>query len=495
MARVRTRSAVAGLAVCLAVPLGVAPPSAGTTDVVAAPATPLTPRAATDLPSAPWDRALSTPHEDSYYPDKGDPTIDALRYQLSLTWLRAKRLLNGRATITLRSTRADDVLRLDLSHRMRVRKVWVGQDRVPFSRAGNHLLVHKAVQADQLHRVTVAYGGAPAPARGPASRPDIAEVGMRVTRDGQLWTMQEPFGAFTWFPVNDQPADKAFYSVRVTTPSDFVAVSNGELTARRTLHGRTLTRWVNRDPMPAYLLTLAVGPYRSYRQTGPHGLPIRHWVPRDRPELAKPLLRTPAALRWLERRLGRYPFDQAGVVVTPSGSAMETQTLVTFGARNYDYGPFEVRAIVVHELAHQWWGDAVTPSDWADLWMNEGMATYFEARWRDAHSDARLDDWARTVRLWTSVDQNLRDAYGPPGAYDRGEFASTNVYWSTALMWDRLRRRIGTVTFDRLARRWPQSHLYHSSSRDELVAWWSARAGEALEPFFDRWLDSEQSPA
>lgn len=490
MARARTASAVAGLAVCLAVPLGVAAPSAGTTDVAVAPA-----GRTAGAPSTPWDGALSTPQEDSYYPDKGDPTIDALRYHLSLTWRRSARVLDGRATITLRTTRADDVMRLDLSHRMRVRTVWVDRERVPFSRRGNHLLVHKAVRADERHRVEVAYGGTPAPAKGPASRPDIAEVGMRVTRDGQLWTMQEPFGAFTWFPVNDHPSDKAFYALRVTTPSDFVAVANGELRSRWTVDGRTSMRWVSRDPMSSYLVTLAVGPYRSHRQTGPHGLPIRHWVPRDRPGLLRPLLRTPAALRWLEQRLGRYPFDRAGVVVTPGGSAMETQTMVTFGARNYGYGHFEVRAVVVHELAHQWWGDAVTPSDWVDLWMNEGMASYLEARWRDDHSDDGSASFRRTVRLWAEVDQSLRDSYGPPGAYDRGEFASTNVYWSTALMWDRLRRRIGDETFARLVRRWPQTHRYQSSSRDELVSWWSARAGEDLEPFFDRWLDSEQSPA
>lgn len=491
MARARTASVVVGLAGCLAVQLGVATPSAGTTRDASAPAA----GSAVGPPSTRSDRALSNPREDSYYPAKGDPTVDALRYGLSLTWLRKSRVLQGRASITLRAARADDVVRLDLSHRLRVRRVRVGGEGTAFSREGNHLVVHKAVRRDARYRVEIAYRGRPAPARGPASRPDIAEVGMRVTRDGQLWTMQEPFGAFTWFPVNDHPSDKAFYRLQVTTPADQVAVSNGRLAYRRTRDGRTTVRWANADPMPSYLLTLAVGPYRSYRQTGPHGLPIRHWVPRDRPELVKPLLRTPAALRWLERRLGPYPFDRAGVVLTPGGSAMETQTMVTFGRRNYSYGRFEVRAIVVHELVHQWWGDAVTPADWADLWMNEGMASYLEARWRDDHSDDRAYDWARTVGYWARLDQSLRDSYGPPGAYDRTEFASINVYWSTALMWDRLRRRLGDAMFDRLVRRWPQRHLYVNADRAELVAWWSARAGADLEPFFDRWLDSEKSPA
>ena len=77
------------------------------------------------------------------------------------------------------------------------------------------------------------------------------------------------------------------------------------------------TRWQLDEPAASYLVTLAVGPYRHHRQEGPHGLPLSYWVPRDRPALLKPLKTTPAAVRWLERRLGRYPYRQFGIVVTP----------------------------------------------------------------------------------------------------------------------------------------------------------------------------------
>lgn len=441
------------------------------------------------------DKALSTPVEDSYYPDKGDPTVDALDYDLDLTWLRRSRELRGVATIRLRAARTDDALRLDLSRRLRVRAVHVDGARTSFTHTGNHLVVAAPVEVDGRHTVRVAYRGRPRPAAGPASRDDVARVGMRVTADGQLWTMQEPFGAFTWYPVNDHPSDKARYDVRVSAPGRWVGVSNGRLTHRRTTGGRTVTRWRAAAPMPSYLVTLAVGPYRHHRQEGPHGLPLSYWVPRDRPALLKPLRTTPAAVRWLERRLGRYPYRQFGIVVTPSGSAMETQTMVTFGARNFALGRFHVRSVVVHELAHHWWGDAVTPDEWRDLWMNEGMATYLHARWEDAHSDQAFKSWRRVVRDWARLDQLYRELYGPPGAFKRGEFASANVYFSVALMWDRLRRRLGDETFERLVRRWPQTRLHSNATRAELIAWWEARSGQTLEPFFDRWLDSPDSPA
>jgi aminopeptidase N len=318
---------------------------------------------------------------------------------------------------------------------------------------------------------------------------------MEVTRDGQIWTMQEPFGALTWYPVNDHPSDKALYDVRVDAPGRWVGVSNGRLVSRRTADGRTVTRWTNADPMASYLVTLAVGPYRAYRQTGPHRLPMTYWIPKDRPELLKPMLTMPTAVRWLERRLGRYPFDRVGVVVTPKGSAMETQTMVTFGAELYRYGRFYVRSTMVHELVHQWYGDTVTPDDWRDLWMNEGMAMYLQERWDDAHSDRRHEDLARTMRQWARIDQDLRDLYGPPGAYVKDEFASANVYLCAGLMWHRLRGRLGAETFDRLVRRWPQSHVNTNADRADLVRWWERQSGAELSAFFDRWLNSPESPA
>jgi aminopeptidase N len=239
-------------------------------------------------------------------------------------------------------------------------------------------------------------------------------------------------------------------------------------------------------------MTLAVGPYRLHRQTGPHGLPLTYWVPRSRPELLKPLLRTPAAMRWLEQRLGRYPFDRAGVVVTPSDSAMETQTLVTFGAKNYRYGNRYVRQTVVHEMAHQWYGDTVTPRDWRDLWMNEGMATYQDTRWA---VDQGWTTWRHWQRQWTRDDKLWRDIYGPPGAYHRHEFGSINVYYCTALMWDRLRTKVGTAQFNRLVRAWPLRHRDTNQSRANMVHWFEKRTGRELSGFFHKWLTSKKSPA
>ena len=94
-----------------------------------------------------------------------------------------------------------------------------------------------------------------------AIRPLAERLGFTIEPDGSAWTMQEPFGAFTWYPVNDQPADKALYDVTVHAPAPWTGISNGHLTALDTADGTTTSAWQLTEPASSYLVTLAVGDY------------------------------------------------------------------------------------------------------------------------------------------------------------------------------------------------------------------------------------------
>ncbi len=443
-------------------------------------------------PSGGYDAGLSTPQEDSYYPGKGDPGIDALHYGLDLTWHRSTRTLTGVADIRLRATETADSFQLDLGDSLRVRTVAVDGRRVTSTHRDRVLRVQAPVVADTRYDVRVVYSGTPRPIHAPTTRGDFDKIGMRVTSDGQLWTQQEPFGALTWYPVNDQPSDKALYDVQVAVPRDWVGVSNGRLTETRRTKQRTITRFRLRDPAASYLMTLAVGPYTRHRSKGPHGLPLNFWLPRGQVKDYLPTLRHVGKdLRWLESRLGRYPFESAGVVMVPgAASAMETQTLITFGQQSW-WDPWEARATMVHELAHQWYGDTVTPRDWRDLWLNEGMAMYLQARWSASHGTTRWSYWTETFKYSNVVDRRRQ---GGPGAYDRRQFATSCVYLCTALMYDRLRLKVGDRSFWKIVRTWPQTHRNQNADRAGFESLAEAVSGRNLTSFFDTWLNSPVWP-
>jgi aminopeptidase N len=446
-----------------------------------------TSEAATDHASA-----VSTPREDPYYPGTGDPSVDALHYGLRLHWSARTRVLTGVARIRFRAPVDEARVRLDLGRTLEVRRVRLDGRRRPFRHQGKGLVVETGpLAAGSAHTLVVSYRGTPRPVAAPTTRSDFQHVGWTTTARGEVWTMQEPFGAFTWYPVNDHPSDKAFYDVRISAPRGMVGIFNGRMTARRTSGGRTVTRWQLASPAASYLTTIAIGDYVRYRDRGPHGLPITYWLPRRDQKALPELRRTPDMIRWLEARLGRYPFDRIGAVVVPSDSAMETQTLVTMGGRLMaDRRLF--RRDLLHEYAHQWYGDLVTPDSWPDLWLNESFATYTQLRWEVSRGWTTM---ARVRDLLIELDPQLRKSDGPPGLYDREEFGESCVYYCGALMLDRLRGELGARLFAQVWREWPQQHRFVSVDRSDYIAWLNERTGRDLGPFITEWLTSPTTPS
>lgn len=439
-------------------------------------------------PAAEGARApgLSTPVEDRVYPDVGDPGVDALRYQLEVDWDPGTRTMTGRETVRLRATTDADHLQLDLEAELTVDAVKVDGEDVEFDHDGKDLVISTAVQEDARYTLVIDYGGSPQPVPAPTKRNDFNTLGWTTTADGEVWTMQEPFGAYSWYAVNDQPSDKALYSFTISVPAPWVGVANGTLQSRRTTDGDTVTRWRLDEPAASYLVTIAIGDLVETKDDSA-SVPMTYWTPRGRPGLVRKLREAPAGLAWLEERLGPFPFRSLGFLVVDSQSGMETQTMITLGDIPYATSP----DVLVHEMAHQWYGDQVTPADWRDVWMNEGMAMFIQGAWTADAQGTTIDE---VMDQWAPGEAEARAQYGPPANYDPEAFGGGNVYYGPALMWDELRKRLGDDEFWRLVREWPQAHDDGNADYDAITAWWSDQTGEDLSGFFDDWLLGETTP-
>ncbi|MBJ7358542.1 M1 family metallopeptidase [Nocardioides sp.] len=434
-----------------------------------------------------YDIALSEPVEDSYYPDVGDPGVDALHYDLSLAWTPRTRTLEGVTTLIFRATGDAESFQLDLGPALEVSAVTVDGAEVPAEHDGDDLVVAAPVVADERYAVEVHYAGTPEPVQAPTTRTDFSTLGFTITPSGEAWTMQEPYGAHTWYPVNDHPSDKALYDFTLSVPSPWTGVANGELTSRTEEAATTTTQWHLAEPAASYLTTVAFGDYTSTTNTSASGVEISYWVPSGSPQLADGLERAAAGLDWLEERLGPYPFDTLGFLLVDSQSGMETQTMVTLGITDYTMS----ERVLVHEMAHHWYGDQVTPEDWRDVWMNEGMTMYLQGMWQAERAGISVDE---QMDSWAATEETSRTESGPPAAYDPGAFGENNIYYGPALMWHELRERIGDDAFLRVMREWPAARDNRSTDRDDYWAWLEEETGEELTAFLDAWLLGETTP-
>jgi aminopeptidase N len=385
---------------------------------------------------------------------------------------------------------AESSVRLDMQWPLRVISVSLDGRSVGAVHHRNHLYVHPGqLSRGSRHVLRIVYGGHPQPLQMPMVRSDIRSLGWTTTADGQAYTFQEPFGASTWYPVNDQPADKAFYDISITTKRDWTGVSNGRLLSDRVTGGVRQTKWHLDSPAASYLTTIAIGPYHRYVDRGPHGLPLSYWVrPTDRSTL--PLLRrSPAMLAWLEKKLGRYPFSTGGVVVVDGDSGMETESLVTLSSKvlRDPVGPSDL----LHEYSHQWYGDLVTPRSFRDLWMNESFAMYLQIRWEATHGVTTMRQWRSYLK---QTDFIWRLIYGPPGDFDKWTFASINVYYCGALMLDRLHSKLGPALFAKVLRQWPQQERFGNGSRRAWVRFLDRTTHRHLDHFVHAWLMSHDTP-
>ncbi|MFI8189611.1 M1 family metallopeptidase [Streptomyces sp. NPDC085946] len=422
---------------------------------------------------------------DPYFPKAGNSGYDVTHYGLRLAYDPGRRHLAGTATVTARATRKLSALNLDLIG-LEVEEVTVGGDAARWSRDGQELTVRPrdGLADGERFRVTVRYSGTPRT----LTDPDGSREGWLYTADGAV-ALGEPNGSAVWFPGNHHPVDKAVYDLVVTVPQGLEAVSNGELTGRRTERGRTAFTWHTAEPMASYLATVAIGDYTLTRTRTPDGLPVHTAVDPQQAAASRAVLaRIPEVLAWARETFGPYPFSTAGAVVDrpgDAGYALETQTRPFFpGAPD--------TGLLVHELAHQWYGDSVTPRTWRDMWLNEGFATYAEWLWREDHGG---DTAQQTFdALYQGFDDGIW-AFPPARPTSAAHLSGPPVYQRGAMVLHKIRQRIGDGAFRALLRGWASAHRHGNADTGDFTAYVEKRApGEDFGAIWDEWLYGEGRP-
>jgi len=282
----------------------------------------------------------------------------------------------------------------------------------------------------------------------------------------------------------------------VQAPEGLAAIANGDLEQRGDAEQPWV--WSQSEPMSTYLVQLIVGDYTvvtgaPFVSGDGDEIPLVHVVPTEAGvDLTDYLEVTDEQLVFFENLFGPYPLDRYGLALVadfPRGLAMETQGRSMFNADTFD-GPvgYEQHLLLAHELAHQWFGNAVSPAEWDDIWLNESFATYAQWLWLD---EAGLGDLEGMATSSLGARQNGTEATGDPDARNLFGFES---YDGGAVVLHALRLTMGDEDFFALLSSWVATNTHTSQSTAAFIALAEQVSGIELEEFFDSWLFATDLP-
>ena len=446
------------------------------------------------MSSAPGtDDPVSTSAGDSLYPELGSADLDVVSYHVRLSYDPATTELEGTVTLDVAVARRLDELAIDASG-LTIEAVDVdGEPASSFRTEGNELFIEPATSVgpstpDDPSVVAITYRDDVGPSRSTAELP----IGW-FTTDGGSYVLNEPDGARTWLPSNDHPSDKASWLFEITVPRGTTAVANGTLVDQRT--GPDGTRWVWRqdEPMPTYLLQVLTGDYKVLEAGRAAGVPITNVaLARDVERMQPYFDLTDDQIEFFEPLFGPYPLDGYGLAFTDSfpGLAMETQGRSLFSREDFGGEVGYIQQLLLsHELAHQWFGNAVSPARWQDLWLNESFASYAQWLWFE---EIGFDTVAS---LAASNLQGRQLPTEPTAQPTAATLFGYERYDGGAVVLHALRRQLGDDAFFRLLRRWVADNDGTSRTTDDFVAL-AEEVGETdLDRFRADWIDAAALPS
>ncbi len=426
-----------------------------------------------------------------------NPHIDIERYVFDLTLNDANDSLAASATIVAKFL-ADGIttLRLDLINSgydsagrgMTVSQVTSGGRALGFTHADDVLLITvPSSRAGQKQAITVTYGGVPATG---------LIIGPNKHGDRTFFSDNWPNKARHWLPTVDHPYDKAMSEMVVTAPSHYQVVSNGLVVETTDVaDGMRRTHWRQSVPIATWLYVLGVARFAVQNVGNYRGKVIQTWIyPQDRDagfyDFAVP---TKDVMDFYGDRVGPFAYEKLANIQSNSvGGGMEAASAIFYGDNSVT-GTRDVRwrNVIIHEVAHQWFGNAVTEYDWDDVWLSEGFATYFTLLYIE-HAYGR-DEFVRGLER--SRDRIFRFYADRPdyrivhdNLTDMSQVTTGMMYQKGAWTLHMLRGVIGTEAFWEGIRTYYGRHFNGNASTDDFRRAMEEASGTDLGWFFRQWL-------
>ncbi|MCB5224005.1 MAG: M1 family aminopeptidase [Candidatus Cloacimonadaceae bacterium] len=418
--------------------------------------------------------------------------FDVLHYDITISIDQTARQIEGNVVATVLAQENLDSIPYNLVG-LDVSSVLLNGAPATYTHAAGIIDINVDIPAGQTFTTQVFYQGTPILSGSPYN------VGM-IFSSNTVFTISDPDAARYWWPCYDHPWDKATVNLNVTLREDWKVASNG---TRQSItnngDGTATTVWHSADPMTTYLVCVTCGPYVEFTQHAPiQGVPIQNFVMQNQYNNAQiDLARMPLMIDYFSELFGPYPFEKYGnsVVNMSTFGAMEHQTMTTLGSYIIN-GSGTHELTVAHELAHQWFGNAVSFLDFNDVWLSEAFATYSEHIWVD-----KTEGWqAACDYVSSSYHQyylSWENSAGPQIIHDPAfnSYFAPPSYEKAASVLHMLRLKLGNDAFFQLLQEW----FAENNGGNVVTAEFQAKAeqvsGQNLTQFFDQWIFSAGIPA
>ena len=420
----------------------------------------------------------------------GDPSYDVKYYKLDLALTYIPQNITGAVTVNaVITTNNISSVFLDLVDTLKVDSVKLNGSLTSFTHQQDKININLNTShnsGDKINLV-VFYHGIP----GTSGFGSFTFGTTPINRQPAIYTLSEPYGSKDWWPCKDTPADKADSAdIWITVSTEMIPVSNGNLIdIINNGNGTHTYKWKVSYPIAQYLLSLAITNYTEYvnyyNYTHTDSMPVTHYVYPENfsPSVKTQLDITPKIIKVYAQHFGEYPFirEKYGHAQFGWGGGMEHQTIASMGGFGED--------LISHELAHQWYGDAVTCKDWQNIWLNEGFATYAEGVWKEAqYGKASYDNFI--IQKMSNAKNAVGSIYVQDISNVGSIFDYSRSYAKGGMVLHMLRGVVGDSTFFNILKTYTYypTVAYGVANTEDFQKVAESIYGYSLDYFFKQWI-------